>query len=459
MKYLIYLLPLFILLSVFSCTPDDEVITADPEAILSFSADTVLFDTVFVTRGSVTKRLRVYNPNKKAVRISNITLGGSGASPYELTINGVESPIANNLELRGRDSLFILVKVNIDPTGVNQPLLVSDSIMFRTNGNLQKVKLVAYGQDAHFHSKAAIGTTTWASDKPHVLLDTILVRAGATLTIEKGARIFATPGAVLLVNGTLLVEGTAEERVVFSGYRREQSYLQAPGQWDGIQILTQSENNRIRFADIRNTVWGLRIGNPGKGGTVVEGCAIQFAFQDGIIGFTSDIRVVNTLIHNCGRYGFSGLGGGNYEVLYSTIVNYNNPMQRESPAFVVADHIPGTDIKNMTVNLRLVNSIVYSDGFNFKDEVLLESDGGTVTAEVAHNILRTDRFKELLNQDGNILNQDPKFTSTSKQDFSLDTLSVASGAAKPLLDVRRDIKGQARSTTKPDIGAFERMID
>ncbi|TXK51306.1 hypothetical protein FVR03_03600 [Pontibacter qinzhouensis] len=459
MKYLLAILPLLLLLSVFSCTPNDEVITADPEAVLHFSADTVLFDTVFVARGSVTKRLKVYNPNQKAVRISDITLGGAGASPYKLTINGVESPIANNLELRGRDSLYVLVRVNINPNASNQPFLVSDSIMFRTNGNLQKVKLVAYGQNAYFHSKAAIGNTVWGKDKAHVLLDTILVSAGTTLTIEKGSQIFATPGAVLLVNGTLLVEGTAEERVVFSGYRREQSYQQAPGQWQGIQILTQSENNRIRFADIRNTTWGLRIGNPGKGGTLVEGCAIQYAFQDGIIGFTSDIRVVNTLIYNCGRYGFSGLGGGNYDVIYSTIVNYNNPMQRESPAFVVADYIPGTDIRNMTVNLRLINSIVYSDGFNFKDELLLESDGGTIAAEVANNVLRTDLYKELLNQDNNILNQAPKFKSISNQDFSLDTLSVANGAAKPLLDVRRDIKGQSRSSTTPDIGAFERTID
>ncbi|WP_187262269.1 right-handed parallel beta-helix repeat-containing protein [Pontibacter beigongshangensis] len=459
MKYLISLLPLLCLLSVFSCTPDDEVVTADPGAVLSFSADTVLFDTVFVARGSITKRLKVYNPNKKAVRISDITLGGSGASPYKLTINGVESPIANNLELRGRDSLFILVKVNIDPSDVSQPFLVSDSIMFRTNGNLQKVKLVAYGQNAYFHSKAAIGTTVWGSDKAHVLLDTILVRAGETLTIEKGTQVFATPGAVLLVNGTLLVEGTPEERVVFSGYRREQSYQQAPGQWQGIQILTQSENNRIRYADIRNTVWGFRIGNPGKGGTLIEGCAIQYAFQDGIIGFTSNISVVNTLIHNCGRYGFSGLGGGNYEVVYTTIVNYNNPMQRESPSFVITDYIPGTEIRNMEANLRLVNSIVYSDGFNFKDELLLESDGGSITAEVANNVLRTEIFKDLLGEDGNILNQDPKFVAASKQDFSLDTLSVASGAAKPLLDVRRDLKGQSRSTTKPDIGAFERTVD
>ncbi|MBX0334352.1 hypothetical protein K3G39_14005 [Pontibacter sp. HSC-14F20] len=456
MRYLLAILPLLFLLSMVGCEPKDEVVTNDSDAMLRFSADTVLFDTVFVTQGSVTRRLKVYNPQKKAVRISSISLGGANASPYKLIINGQETPIANDFELRGQDSLYILVRVNINPADQNQPFLVADSILFHTNGNQQHVKLVAYGQDAVFHPKGVIGNTIWAAGKPHVLLDTVLLREGATLTIEKGARIFATNKAVLLVNGTLRVEGTPEDRVTFSGIRREPAYVNAPGQWEGIRILTASQNNTIRYADIRNTIRGLRIGNPGKGGTLVEGCAIQYAFLDGIVAFTSDVKVVNTLISNCGQYGFGGLGGGNYEVLYSTIVNYQNQLQRETPAFVVADFIPGTDIRNQPTQLRLVNSIVYSDGSNYTNEVLLEGD---LSAEVAHNILRTDAYKNTLNINGNLLNIDPKFKDVRKHDFQLDTLSPASGAAIPLPGINKDIRGINRSPDKPDIGAFERLID
>lgn len=456
MRYLLAILPLLFLLSMVGCEPKDEVVTNDPDAVLRFSADTVLFDTVFVTQGSVTRRLKVYNPQKKAVRISSISLGGANSSPYKLIINGQETPIANNLELRGQDSLYILVRVNINPTAQNQPFLVADSILFQTNGNQQNVKLVAYGQDAVFHPKSVIGNTTWAAGKPHVLLDTVLLREGATLIIEKGARIFASNKAVLLINGTLQVKGTPEERVTFSGIRRETSYANAPGQWEGIRILTASQNNTIRYADIRNTVRGLRIGNPGKGGTLVEGCVIQYAFLDGIVAFTSDVKVVNTLINNCGQYSFGGLGGGKYEVLYSTIVNYQNQLQRETPAFVVADFIPGTDIRDQPTQLRLVNSIVYSEGSNYTNEVLLEGD---LSAEVAHNILRTDAYKSTLNINGNLLNIDPKFKDVRKQDFSLDTLSPATGAAIPLPGINKDLKGINRNSTKPDIGAFERGID
>ena len=456
LRYLLAILPLLFLLSMVGCEPKDEVVTNDPNAVLRFSADTVLFDTVFVTQGSVTRRLKVYNPQKKAVRISSISLGGANSSPYKLIINGQETPIANNLELRGQDSLYVLVRVNINPTAQNQPFLVADSILFQTNGNQQNVKLVAFGQDAVFHPKGEIGNTIWAAGKPHVLLDTVLLREGTTLTIEKGARIFASNKAVLLINGTLKVKGTPDERVTFSGIRREPAYVNAPGQWEGIRILTASQNNTIRYADIRNTVRGLRIGNPGKGGTLVEGCAIQYAFLDGIVAFTSDVKVVNTLINNCGQYSFGGLGGGNYEVLYSTIVNYQNQLQRETPAFVVADFIPGTDIRDQPTQLRLVNSIVYSDGSNYSNEVLLEGD---LSAEVAHNILRTDAYKNTLNINGNLLNIDPKFKDVRKHDFRLDTLSPATSAAIPLPGITKDFKGIIRGTTKPDIGAFERVID
>ena len=449
-----YIWPLLLLLSALSCTPKEDEITTEPSAILSFSSDTVMFDTVFVSKGSVTKRLKVYNPNKNAVRISNITLAGAETSPYNLIINGVETPVATNLELRGNDSLYVLVKVNIDPSAANLPFLVADSILFETNGRRQGVKLVAYGQNAVFHTKKSIGTTTWTNDLPHVLLDSVLVQEGATLTIEKGTQVVGTNKAVLLINGRLLVQGTPEERVSFSGYRKEAEYAVAPGQWEGIRILTKSNGNSIRYADIRNTLYGIRIGNPGQAGTLIEGCQIQYTYLDGIVAFTSDVKVVNTLITYFGQYGFGGLGGGNYEVLYTTIANYNNPLPRETPAFVIADYIPGTEIKDQALNLKLLNSIVYSDGSEtFKDEILIDASANA-TIEIGYSILRTDLYKAIFNTNGNILNKEPEFKDVDKKDFSLDAASPARDKAKVITGITTDLKGNVRSST-PDIGALE----
>lgn len=457
MKYLLAILPLLLLLSVFGCEPKDEVITSDPNAVLQFSADTVLFDTVFVSRGSITKRLKVYNRNEKAVRISEITLAGAGSSPYQLTINGVQAPLVNNLELRGGDSLYVLVKANINPTDQSQPFLAADSILFTTNGQQQNVKLVAYGQNAYFHSKGSIGTTTWANDKPHVLLDSVLVREGAILTIEKGARIYGYNKAVLLVAGQLQVQGTPQERVVFSGYRREEDYRTAPGQWEGIRVLATSGGSSIKYADITNTLYGVHIGNPGKAGTLIEGSTIAHAKLGGVIAFTSEVQLVNTLIYNCGNHGFLGSGGGKYEVLYSTIVSYQNPLERAAPLLAVTDFIPETEIENQPTLLRLVNSIVYSDNYSMMDEVLVEP--ASAATEVSNSLLRTQRYKAQFEGNGNILNIEPKFKAPAKYNFSLDTLSPANGAAKMLPNILQDIKGNTRSTTQPDAGAYERTID
>ena len=454
MKYLLTVLPLLLVLSLFSCEPRDEVITTDSKAVLEFSGDTVLFDTVFVSQGSVTKRLKVFNPNQKAVRISGVTLAGAASSPYQLTINGIQSPLVNNIELRGNDSLYVLVKVNINPSDEPLPFLIADSILFSTNGQQQSVKLVAYGQNAYFHRKESIGNTTWANDKPHVLLDSVLVKENATLTIPEGTHIYAANKAVLLINGQLQVEGTPEKRVIFSSLRREPDYVTAPGQWEGIQILTKSAGNVLRYADIRNTQYGLRISNPGRAGTLVEGCVVANAFLAGIVGYTSDVKVVNTLIYNCGQYGFGGLGGGNYELLYSTIANYGNRLPRQGPALVVQ----GSGSTDILTSLRLVNSIIYSESYGFMDEVLLDV-GLDATLEIKNNLLRTDLYKEQFSQNSNILNEEPIFIAPEKADFRLDTLSPASGAAHMLPGITTDIRGKARNTAKPDMGAYERTID
>lgn len=131
-----------------ACRRDD--ILTDPSAALSFSNDSVYFDTVFVTLGSVTKRFKVYNPHDERIRISNIRLAGGNASFFRLNIDGKAGNTATDIEIDGKDSIFVFCEVTIDPTNDLNPFVVTDSVMFETNGNTQKVLLVAYGRNADF---------------------------------------------------------------------------------------------------------------------------------------------------------------------------------------------------------------------------------------------------------------------------------------------------------------------
>ena len=128
----------------FYCTPENEEFTTDPGARLRFSADTVLFDTVFTTIGSTTRRFRVFNDSKNAVNIGRIGLGRGPNSPYQIVVNGKEGFEFADERLLGEDSMVILVEVNIDPGGQDLPFIVKDSVVFETNGNFQDVKLVGF---------------------------------------------------------------------------------------------------------------------------------------------------------------------------------------------------------------------------------------------------------------------------------------------------------------------------
>jgi hypothetical protein len=56
---------------------------------LSFSRDTVLFDTVFTTIGSTTKNFKFYNNDNKAVIVEEIELMGGSASPFRINVDGL----------------------------------------------------------------------------------------------------------------------------------------------------------------------------------------------------------------------------------------------------------------------------------------------------------------------------------------------------------------------------------
>ena len=124
-----------------SCTPEEEKITFESDAVLRFSTDTIFFDTVFTQISTeirnVTKRFRVYNDNDNAVRISDISLAGGSESPYTLFVNGRPGSSFTDTRVLGGDSMLVLVEVSIDPQDESLPFVVEDQVNFLTNGNAQ----------------------------------------------------------------------------------------------------------------------------------------------------------------------------------------------------------------------------------------------------------------------------------------------------------------------------------
>ncbi len=101
--------------SIFNCTPEEEIIDLDYANGLEFSSDTILFDTIFTGVGSTTKRLIVFNPNQKALKISSIKLGSNKSSSFKILVNGTEANQSEELLLLGKDSVLILIEAMINP--------------------------------------------------------------------------------------------------------------------------------------------------------------------------------------------------------------------------------------------------------------------------------------------------------------------------------------------------------
>ncbi|MBC6401561.1 MAG: hypothetical protein GDA37_11245 [Ekhidna sp.] len=434
------------------CDTIEESVSTNPSLQLTFSTDTVSFDTLLSEKKSSTRRLSVYNPNNSAINLSSVFLNGGQNSDYSLIINGKSKLRVENEIILGGDSILILIDVNVTERDIDLPYLVSDEIVFEWNGNVDDVKLVSYGQDGIRFSNRSVCTEIWTNDRPYILSGTLLVGEGCELTIEEGTRIYFENDASLFIRGKLTALGDPMNRITFTNSRFDGIFDQVPGQWNGIYFLEGSHDNKISYADIFNAQVGLRVGTPDDNNDpdlIVANTRIYNMSNDGILAFTSDINVSNCLIYNCGRYLVGNFAGGNYNYTHCTISNDQSLFISEEEFVQFSDNLILEDgqILSEDLSVSLVNNIIWGSG----DNELVVRDRGEARATVSlhSNIIRST--SEIENN----------FTSTAfnfpgfKSDYTLDTLAFAKdkGIKTDLLD---DIVGNQRDD-KPDIGAFERI--
>ena len=108
-----------------ACNKEDDFLL-DSSAELSFSVDTLSFDTVFTELGSATRILKIYNTNDQPVRINKISLERGSASAFRLNIDGLPISEATDVEILANDSLYIFAEVTVDP---DNPLSISPYVI------------------------------------------------------------------------------------------------------------------------------------------------------------------------------------------------------------------------------------------------------------------------------------------------------------------------------------------
>lgn len=268
----IRILPLFFaLMGLFSlipaCISDD--ITDSASAKLQFSTELLSFDTIFTDQGSVTARLKVFNPDKKGVVISRIGFRNP-SSNFTLNVDGMAGKLFENVEIRGRDSIFVFVECFIDPTSENKTFRISDQLDFLTNGNLQSVEVEAYGLNAtRLRGKVFEENSLLTPERPYIIYDSLVVAKDAVLTIRPGVRLLFHDNAKFVVHGQVNARGEVGNIIEFRGDRIDNVLTDVPydllaGQWDGMYITPTSSGNWFENVNMRSTVNGLVIQDSGS---------------------------------------------------------------------------------------------------------------------------------------------------------------------------------------------------
>jgi hypothetical protein len=77
----------FLLLWTVSCRKESFI--TSPDARVLISADTLHYDTVFVTAGSTYRAFTIINDNNQRLRLTSIQLIGGSTSYFRMNVDGV----------------------------------------------------------------------------------------------------------------------------------------------------------------------------------------------------------------------------------------------------------------------------------------------------------------------------------------------------------------------------------
>ena len=458
-----------ITLIIFSCRKDSFITSKN--AIVNFSSDTLFFDTVFTTTGSITEAVKIYNDNNQKLLLSDIRLMGGSGSYFVINIDGSPGPEQTGLELEAGDSLYVFVSVRINPDSDSLPFVVQDSIQVAFNGNEQYIQLQAWGQNAHFlRNQVITANTTWNKGLPYVILGGLQVDTNTTLTIASGCRIYFHADAPLLVDGTLDVTGDKGDsnEVLFLSDRLDEPYRDFPGSWPGIYFRGASVNNNLQYASVKNAYQAIVAEMPATNANpklVLNQCIVDNSYDAGILGDQTSIQAANCLISNCGK-NIELEDGGSYQFIFCTAASYSNEfIAHTQPVLALSNYtVDGSgNVTSAALNAAFTNCIFWGGDGDVDDEVQVAQStvGNAAFAVNFSNCLwkvQTAPTGAGITTFNIIANLDPLFDSvntfTPFYDFHLQAGSPAinKGAASA---IPFDLDGNPRSVGIPDLGCYE----
>lgn len=471
----------------FNSCRDEPLYTGD-NAMISISMDTLTFDTVFTEIGTTTKFFKIYNEEETAIIIDEIKLVDE-TGHFRLNVDGTSGNVASEVQVAGRDSIYVFVEATIDP---NQPLDISpffleDLVDIKVDQSLTQVKLIAWGQNAIYipdvdhRSPSGINILScdfeervWDDPKPYVIYGSLFIDE-CTLILPPGARIYVHGGVAIndfgiytsgllyfLENGVLLSQGTAEEPVTILSDRLEEDYQDVAGQWFGI-ILDGSEGNRLDHTIIRHSLTGVKVDSATSASFYA--CEFSHTGASAIIGRNGNIYAENCLMHSNGGAAVGVELGGTYEFNNCTMANYENQDEALQLANFECLNMGCSEFYYKPLDVTFRNCLILgndTDEIAFADWDLDNPDDFNYKFEncfvQVDEFLDQDSYPDFFNNCTDCLNnpnKDTLFINMDEYDFRLDTMSLPINAGKNLPSVVGDFDGNPRDDGSYDVGCFE----
>ena len=445
----------------------DEKISTDPAHMLRFSADTVYMDTLLTNVGTSTYQLKVYNRHEQSVRIHSVVLAGAPESGFRINVDGMKGNAFRDIELPANDSMYVFIEATLPNQAKNGPVFCKDSIVFLTNGNMQDVKLMAYGMNATTWKGRTIeaDTVVDSPELPIVIYDSLIVAKGAQLTVKAGSQFFFHGKAGIRIDGSIRTEGTLQQPVVFRGDRTDRMfaylpYNNLPGQWGGIRISGESYHNQLNFTDIHGGSYGIICDSASveQPKIIIENSKISQVAGDALRMTNCQASVSNSEISNaqgnCVR-----LLGGDYQFVHCTLANYYSWDIRSGATLAISNHheetpypLANASFRNCIISGSGVDEIAGSPAedetiaFNYFFSHCLINSVETENEQVVNVVWEKDDHFKLIDQ------------KTQTFNFQLDSLSKAIhlGALEDAQAFPLDLNGLPRLEDEgPDAGCYE----
>ncbi len=450
---------------------------------LTFSADTIAFDTLITDQSSATKTLVVFNHQDRGMRISKAQLAMGSSSPFRVNLDGqyLYGGVGEDFEVRGKDSIYARIEVKLPINATDSITPCQDELLFTLeDGRVQKVTLTASGMNVTILRGMVVASdTTLTATRPYLIYDSLYVAPGVTLTIPEGTTLMFHDGVSLLIHGTLVANGSLEKPVIFRGDRTDRllpylPYDNTPNRWGGIHFFAESSGNHLTQCDIHSGDYGILCDSV----TITDSTPMTLLLENSVIhniggpGLTLKhclTRIVGTQISNTQGRTVDIMGGG-HEFFHCTVAQFYPFTGDRGDALYMANYDESQNLYCHLYYCSFVNCVITG----YAEDVIMgnisENDQNVCDYLFANSLLRTvvsddeARFTSIIYDIPDSLEVCGKDhfkvfdTENFIYDFEPDTTSAIRGMADPsyagLFPIDR--RGVSRlADDAPDAGAYE----